>query len=222
MAATALPSTQRAAKLKAIDYLQIGMGKSTDIRQKEIIEATMALAAEQGISRLTTQAIADRVGIAQPTIFRHFKTRDAIFGAAIGWIAENLVSVLDELATAQLPPDERLRQLLQRQLAFVEERRGIPRLLFSEHLHVESPELKGAAREIFMRIFGHISGLLQEGIAQGRFRADLEPRQTALMIGALMQGTLIRWSLLDFGFSLRQEFHALWDFLWPTLRPRND
>jgi AcrR family transcriptional regulator len=29
------------------------------------------------------------VGIAQPTIFRHFNSRDAIFGAVVGWVADN-------------------------------------------------------------------------------------------------------------------------------------
>ena len=51
------------------------MGKPQEERRKEIVQATMDLAAEQGIKKVTTQAIADKVGIAQPTVFRHFKTR---------------------------------------------------------------------------------------------------------------------------------------------------
>jgi len=66
------------------------MGKPQEQRKKEIIQATLDLTADLGIKRVTTQAIADRVGIAQPTVFRHFKTRDDIFSAVIGWIAENL------------------------------------------------------------------------------------------------------------------------------------
>ena len=72
----------------------------------------MALTAEQGIKRVTTQAIADRVGIAQPTVFRHFKTRDAIFAAVIGWIAENLFKAISAGALPDDPPDEQLRLLI--------------------------------------------------------------------------------------------------------------
>ncbi|PKM46200.1 MAG: TetR family transcriptional regulator [Gammaproteobacteria bacterium HGW-Gammaproteobacteria-1] len=195
------------------------MGKSHDIRRQEIVEATLDLAAEQGLKKLTTQAIAERVGIAQPTIFRHFKSRDAIFGAVIGWVAENIFRVLEQLESEQLAADQRLRRLLQRQLAFAGRRRGIPRLLFSDRLHVESPELKAAVREIYQRIIARIAALLQEGRTQGCFRSDLDPEQTALFIGALMQGTILRWSMMDFGFELEDEAEALWTFLWPTLRP---
>lgn len=196
------------------------MGKSTDIRQQEIIEATMDLAAEQGIKKLTTQAIADRVGIAQPTIFRHFKTRDAIFAAAVGWIAENMFYLLDQLEGTQAPADERLHWLLKRQMAFVDKRRGIPRLMFSDRLHVESPQLKAAVREIYQRILKRIARLLVEGQEAGRFRADLDAEETARFIGALMQGTVMRWSLLDFSFSLEEEAEAMWRLVWSALAPR--
>lgn len=195
------------------------MGKSHDIRRQEIVEATLDLAAEQGLKKLTTQAIAERVGIAQPTIFRHFKSRDAIFGAVIGWVAENIFRVLEQLESEQVAADQRLRRLLQRQLAFAGRRRGIPRLLFSDRLHVESPELKAAVREIYQCIIARIAALLQEGRTQGCFRSDLDPERTALFIGALMQGTMLRWSMMDFGFALEDEAEALWTFLWPTLRP---
>ncbi len=195
------------------------MGKSHDIRRQEIVEATLDLAAEQGLKKLTTQAIAERVGIAQPTIFRHFKSRDAIFGAVIGWVAENIFRVLDQLESEQLAADQRLHRLLQRQLAFAGRRRGIPRLLFSDRLHVESPELKAAVREIYQRIIARIAGLLREGQMEGCFRNDLDAEQTALFIGALMQGTILRWSMMDFAFPLEDEAEGLWTFLWPTLRP---
>ncbi len=196
------------------------MGKSHDIRKQEIVEATLDLAAEQGLKKLTTQAIAERVGIAQPTIFRHFKSRDAIFGAVIGWVAENLFRVLEQLENEQTPADERLQKLLRRQLAFVGKRRGIPRVVFSDRLHVESPALKAAVREVYQRILGRIARLLTEGQETGRFRADFEPEETARYIGALLQGTIMRWSIMDFNFSLEEEADALWRFLWPALERR--
>jgi len=196
------------------------MGKSHDIRKQEIVEATLALAAEQGLKNLTTQAIAERVGIAQPTIFRHFNSRDAIFGAVIGWVAENLFYVLEQLEHDPAPPDERLRRLLQRQLAFIGKRRGIPRVVFSDRLQVESPALKAAVREIYQRLLGRIARLLEEGRVCGCFRADLQPEQDARHIGALLQGTIMRWSVQDFSFPLEDEAEALWRFLRPALERR--
>lgn len=195
------------------------MGKSHHIRKQEIVEATLELAAEQGLRNLTTQAIAARVGIAQPTIFRHFASRDAIFSAVIDWVAGNLLQVLEQLEYEHTPPDERLRRLLQQQLAFIGTRRGIPRVIFSDRLHVESPELKAAVRDIYQRLLGRIVLLLEEGQASGCFRADLHAEETARHIGALLHGTLVRWSIQDFAFALEEEADVLWRFLQPALTP---
>lgn len=196
------------------------MGKSHDIRRQEIVEATLELAAEQGIKNLTTQAIAERVGIAQPTIFRHFSSRDAIFAAVVGWVADNLLHALEQLEHEHASPDERLRGLLLRQLAFIGKRRGIPRVIFSDRLHVESPALKAAVRDIYQHLLDRIAGLLEEGRACGCFRADLDPEQGARYIGALLQGTIMRWSIQDFAFPLEAEAETLWGFLHPALERR--
>lgn len=196
------------------------MGKSHDIRKQEIVEATLELAAEQGLKNLTTQAIAERVGIAQPTIFRHFKSRDAIFGAVVGWVADHLLQILEQLEHEHTPPDERLRRLLQRQLAFVGKRRGIPRVVFTDRLHVESPALKAAVREIYQHLLARIARLLEEGRDCGCFRSDLDAEQGARNIGALLQGTIMRWSIQDFSYPLEDEAECLWGFIEPALERR--
>ncbi len=180
----------------------------------------MALAAEVGVKKVTTQAIADRVGIAQPTVFRHFKNRDEIFIAAIDWVAVRLFAALESLFSADLPADERLRMVLERQLAFISSHKGVPRLLFSDRLHSESPRLKAVVRRVMDRYTGRIAALLEEGKSSGRIHADLDTEQTARYIAALVQGLVMRWSVYDFEFSLSDEALRLWGFLRLALVPR--
>lgn len=196
------------------------MGKPHEERKREIVEATMELTVEQGIKRVTTQAIADRVGIAQPTVFRHFKTRDAIFSAVIGWVAENLFKAISAGARPDDPPEEQLRLLIRRQLSFINKHRAIPKVLFSDMLHLESPQLKAALQEVMDRYMKRVTELLQKGIEAGRFREDLDAAETACYVAALIQGLVLRWSIYEFTFSLEEEADLLWKFLWPALEPR--
>jgi TetR/AcrR family transcriptional regulator len=193
------------------------MRKSSDERREEIIQAVLELAAEQGVKQVTTQAIADRVGIAQPTVFRHFKTRDAILRAALEWISKGLMAVLTPLLSGRGPADVRLRQLLTRQLQFISQRRGLPRLLFSERLHLEDPELKAVVVRIMESYRSRVSALLSEGVGQGCFRDDLDADETAALIVALIQGLVMRWSLTDFSTPLDEQGEALWRLLHPAL-----
>ena len=196
------------------------MGKKHEQRKEEIIQGALELAAEQGVKRVTTQAIADKVGIAQPTIFRHFPNRDAIFGAAIEGVAAALFKILGRHFEGPEPADERLHAVVVNQLEFIERRQGIPRVLFSDRLHSESPGLKAVVQRIMSGYTARIARILEEGMAAGRFRADLEPEETARHIFAMIQGTLMRWSISDFSYSLGDEAERVWGFIWSGLAPR--
>ncbi len=194
------------------------MGKPHEERKQEIIEAAMELAAEQGVRRVTTQAIADRVGIAQPTVFRHFKTRDAIFASAIDFLSKNLFYTLDVVFSSQEPADERLQLLIQRQLSFISKQKGLPRLLFSDRLHLESPALKLAVQKVMSRYISKLASVIREGQETGCFRQDLDADESGRYVAALIQGLIMRWSIFDFGFNLADESDGLWRFIYAGLR----
>ncbi len=194
------------------------MGKPQEQRRKEIVQATMDLTAELGIKSVSTQAIADKVGIAQPTIFRHFKTRDDIFAAVISWIAENLSKAILSDANPNDPPDEQLRKLLKNQLTFINKHRAVPKVLFSDLLNLESPKLKSLLQELMNGYIKRVTQLLQQGKENDLFRKDLDIEVTARYIAALIQGLLIRWSVYEFNFSLEKEAEIIWNFLQPVLK----
>ena len=200
------------------------MGKPHKQRKLEIIQSTLALAAEIGVKKVTTQAIADRVGVAQATIFRHFKTRDAIFSDAIEWLASQLFQTLSGCFSGEDSADQRLHRLIRQQLKFISQHKGLPRLLFSDRLHLESPVLKQAVQTIMNRYTREVAKLIKEGMTSGHFRDDLDAEKTACYLAALIQGVVMRWSIFNFDFDLEQEADGVWDFIHHSLlyRPLNE
>lgn len=193
------------------------VGKPHEERKEEIIKKTLELAADEGVARLTTQAIADRVGIAQSTIFKHFKTRDAILNGAIKWISGQIFQLLQITAGESASASVRLHSLISRQLALVGKHRGLPRLLFSDRLHLESPQLKKTVSQVMLGYMDRVSSLIKEGMEEGLFRKDCDPDERARCIVALIQGLVVRWSLFDFSFSLEDEGEAVWRFVEASL-----
>jgi len=191
--------------------------KSHETRRGEIIQSALDLVAETGGKDVTAQAIADRVGIAQPTVFRHFPTRGAIFRAAMEWAATALFAALAVAGTPGTAADIRLRGLLQRQFAFINAQRGIARLLFSDRLHHEDPALKAIVRRIMERYTTYLQTIIQDGIDSGCFRRTLEPASTARFVIAEIQGVVMRWSIYDFEFQLEDEVDAVWQILESAL-----
>lgn len=190
------------------------MGKPHAQRKAEIICSVLDLAAESGVKKVTTQAIADRVGIAQATVFRHFKSRDAIFAEAIEWIAGQLFETVSVCFNDRnLPANQRLNSLIELQLNFIAQHKGLPRILFSDRLHIESPALKGVVQAVMNRYTQQVAVLLGEGVVTGCFKPDTDTIRTATLMTALIQGSVMRWSIFDFDFCLEDEAEPIQKFL---------
>ena len=108
--------------------------------------------------------------MAQATIFRHFKTRDAIFADAIEWLASKLFLTLSDCFSGEAPADQRLQQLVSKQLKFISQHKDYRVLLFSDRLHLESPVLKQAVQKIMQRYTKEVAKLIREGMDTGCFR----------------------------------------------------
>ena len=55
----------------------------SEIRQEQIIKAALALIAATGVRSFTTRALAEKVGLTDGSLFRHFKNKKSIVFAAI-------------------------------------------------------------------------------------------------------------------------------------------
>lgn len=197
------------------------MGKPTETRRAEIVAGALGVAAEQGVKAATTQAIANRVGIAQSTIFRHFKNRDEIFCAAIEEIGANMLQTLEPCFSGAAPADARLRDLIRTQLNYVNKNRSLPRILFSDSLHIESPQLKQNVQRVMRNYTDRIALLLREGIESGCFDGRFDPDTTARHLAMLIQGLLMRWSVFDFHFDLESEAEPLWALFSRAIRGKS-
>jgi AcrR family transcriptional regulator len=84
-----------------------------DETRLRITEAAVDLHGSIGPARTTISAVADRAGVQRATVYRHFPTEEALFGACSShWAAQNPRPELAEW-TAIVDPHERLRIALQ-------------------------------------------------------------------------------------------------------------
>jgi AcrR family transcriptional regulator len=77
---------------------------AADERRAVTVEAVVALAAEQNPSDITTTAIAQRMGLTQGALFRHFPSKDAILEAIMSWVTQRLLARVDKAAAGAASP----------------------------------------------------------------------------------------------------------------------
>ena len=168
-------------------------------RKAQIVDEAMRLAAELGPDRMTTQKLADAVGITQAAIFRHFPSKTEIWLAVADRIGTAMPAKLVE---SDEPPLDRLRAIVQRQFEFIVKTPSIPVILYSRELHAENETLRKQFSELVGRRQALFAGLFKTAAARGDIHADLAPEDAARLVLAFIQGMAMRWSMEERKFDL--------------------
>ncbi len=199
--------TARPASVPAAAGPARGRRKSAPERRREIVQAALRLAVEIGPDRVSTQQLADAVGVSQPAIFRHFPNRAAIWLAVGNHLTGAMRAERD--AVARVPPDRRLRESISRQLGFIARTPAIPAILFSRELHATNEPLRRHMMAMMAERRAGFSAMIAREQAQGRLQRALAADDAAALILATIQGLAMRWSLERQGFDFRAEGERL-------------
>ena len=167
-----------------------------DERREEIIRVTLALAAKQGVDDVTTQDMAQAMGVTQGAVFRHFPSKEAIWLAVMQWVRDRLLPILSQAAAQGHDPLDALQRMFFAHIDFIARHPAIPRLLMSEHLHGRSKALRQLVTEIMLGYEAKITGLIEDAQAQGLARTELDAHAAATLYIGMIQGLVLQTSIL--------------------------
>ncbi len=168
-------------------------------RKEQIVDEAMRLAAELGPDRMTTQKLADAVGVSQAAIFRHFSNKTEIWQAVASRIGTAMPAKIIESGE---PPMDRLRAIVKRQFEFIVKTPSIPAILYSRELHAENEVLRQRFSEMINRRQALFAGLFRDAIAAQQIRDDIDPEDAARLVLSYIQGMAMRWSMEEHGFDI--------------------
>lgn len=192
-------------------------------RREQILEAMLAMTAEHGPDRVTTRALAGRLGVTEPALYRHFPGgKSEMWRALAGLVGERMQAAWRaalERADADAPVS-RVRALVDAQLRIFQDIPALPAILFSRTLHRDNAALRAGVGEVAGRFHARLEQLVDAAVARGELRGDLDADAAAWLLIAVIQGTAVRWSLADQGFNLEREAGRLLDVVLAGFRPR--
>ena len=145
-------------------------------RRVQVLNETLNLIMEQGIVGTTMTRIAEKVGITEPALYRHFRNRKEIMTAALDaafkqWTDKILFQEVDAAAY--------LRHLATIIHGDLMNNPNAPRLVFEFICAPPAEELREPLIQYLLLSLRWIEYQLQEGIRQGVFREDIDLEVTA-------------------------------------------
>lgn len=194
----------------------------TVVRRDQIAQAALRIIAKSGVSGLTTSALAKEAGISEANLYRHFKGKDEIIALTVEKIGEGLQGNLDQVFSMKTDESslKKLKKVFILHLNYIEKNEGIPRLIYSEEIHIGNRELKQKLLDSINSYSARLELLIKEAQKAGLIWKEINPKASALMLIGMVQVTVLRWSLSGFSFKLADEGMKLWKNFEKSMKRR--
>lgn len=152
-------------------------------RPQALVRIAFRQIAERGFEGLRVREVAKEAGVNHATVLYHYPTKEALIQAVVAHLAHEFRTPVPGLDD----PDTSALGELRREFADIRHRaRATPQtFLVLGELAVRSrrdPAIARILQALFAGWQGHLVAILRRGIAEGRFRADLDIDATVLAL----------------------------------------
>jgi AcrR family transcriptional regulator len=161
-------------------------------RRSDIVDATLALAFEVGPDAVSTSLIAKRLGLTQPALYKHFKTKDAIWLEISLKLSDRIRKNVQDCASSTLAPEHALRNLICRHLAFIQDVPALPDIMVMRHDSKPSQALRHRLQTEMSHLRTLMVDLIQLSQDRKIMRNDIGPTDIATLIIGVVQSLVLR------------------------------
>jgi AcrR family transcriptional regulator len=144
------------------------------LREESILQAAAACFGEQGYRATTLEAVAERLGISRVTLYRYCPSKEELLIRVFERSIAIFQRGLKQICIQDIPPEEKLRQIIHHQVRLMADHRNFLSVFFSEEGNLPADMARRARTE--RRAYNSlIEGVIREGIEGGRL-APLSPK----------------------------------------------
>lgn len=183
-------------------------------RRREIVATAATLFNEKGYALTGMEDIAFALGMAKPTMYHYFRSKDQILTAIHEEVSLVLRQRISSREAAALGPAERLFEMIVDILELSETHPGHQRV-WAEHQRELPADAREARRVRVVEYVSIVESCLREGIDQGIFRPVDTYLTTMQIIG--MSTWAYQWIHDSHAWRARDVAHVFWGNLWRGL-----
>ncbi len=180
-------------------------------RQMDIVNAAIGIIADKGMSDLTTKNLAREVKISEAALYRHFEGKAELIDTILDYFRHRSNEVLATLRLMRISPLQKIRRFVFDRYALFESEPELARVMFSDELFSNNPELLFKVREIMHSHRDEILHNISKAQEMNLIRRDIDALQVFRLIVGSMRLLITQWNLSDRSFPLSREGEKLWN-----------
>ena len=170
-------------------------------RAIQILQAlVMMLEDPDGMSkgRVTTAALAEKVGVSEAALYRHFASKAKMFEGLIEFIENTLLGLTAQIARNEGGKLAKVTLLIQVLLEFAVRNKGMTRVLVGDALMTENPRLQARINDLLVNLEASIKQGLREAAMAGELPNTDDVTARANAATSYVLGRWLRYSKSGF------------------------
>lgn len=197
------------------------MEKFTD-RQIEIMEAATARIDAYGIQNLTIKTLAADIGLSEPALYRHFKSKNDIL---LGLLNYFITGMKNRISNISVSPDatagDELRAIFKSQLQTFIDKPAIVSVIFAESIFHYDEGLSYKVSEIMDLMHLYVNTNIEKGHKAGQYGKLINASTLTTIILGGMRMTVLKWKLSGHKSNLMKDGKAVLEGILKMIEKNN-
>ena len=187
-------------------------------RQKQIVDESIKLIANSGIQSLTIKNISQAIGVSEPAIYRHFKSKFDIIMAVLSSFETISEFVFTDVGKEELSSIGKIKKFLFDRYERFVQNPEMAKVMFSEAVFEDDPKYSEKMLSIMHQHGMKMRTIIVEGQNKNEIRKDIDAKELFRIIFGSMRLLVTQWCLSNFNFDLIQEGSQLWESVKQLIR----
>lgn len=181
-------------------------------RKDSIILTTIDVIDEVGIHALSTREVAKRVGISEPAIFKHFKTKSDLILAVLDHYTQYDMDVIQSIRLKNLNPVRAIISYVETYAIYYENYPQITALTQSLDVLRNDPNLSIKINNLIILRTGFLEELIECASIEMKEK-QINSKYLAVSIMGLIKEWCFQWRISGYSFSLKDRIMSTLEML---------
>ncbi|MCC7524529.1 MAG: TetR/AcrR family transcriptional regulator [Chitinophagaceae bacterium] len=165
-------------------------------RQIEIMEAATTRISRYGIQNLTIKTLAEDIGLSEPALYRHFKSKNEILLSLLEYFKAEMQNRIQFIPFKKEDTyAERLRLIFNSQLQTFTNKPAIVSVIFAESIFHFDESLSSKVAEIMDMMQDYVKANITKGQEAGQYNKLIGASTLTTIIIGGMRMTVLKWKL---------------------------
>lgn len=168
-------------------------------RRVQILQTLATMLEQPGAERVTTAALAAKLGVSEAALYRHFASKAQMFEGLIEFIEQSVFTLANQIQEREPDGAAQARQMLSMLMQFAERNPGMTRVMVGDALVFENDRLLTRMNQFFDRLESQLRQAMRGAADEaGSATPTVDANVQAAVLTAFAVGRLQRFARSGF------------------------